>query len=163
MVDAMSCGVAAEHQQVLERLRQLTVWQEAQQERLRAVQQEQIARLRGDLSPGQQPVWGEGVQQEVGVSGVGEREGEGEGGGGRGSVDSGLETGGGRESEDEPYHPHPKPQPQSLLLVGSVADSSEDRPIEPGVCEFEIRECVRVTRMCVQVKETHLRICWRGN
>ena len=142
MVDAMSCGVAAEHQQVLERLRQLTVWQEAQQERLRAVQQEQIARLRGDLSPGKQPVWGEGVQQEVGVSGVGEREGEGEGGGGRGSVDSGLETGGGRESEDEPYHPHPKPHPQPLL-VGSVADSSEDRPIEPGVCEFEIRE------MCV--------------
>lgn len=40
--------VAAEHAQVLERLRQLTAWQQAQQERLRRHQQEQIARLRGE-------------------------------------------------------------------------------------------------------------------
>lgn len=57
MVDALSSGlpVAAEHLQVLQRLRQLTAWQQAQQERLRAHQQEQIARLRGDVSSLQQP------------------------------------------------------------------------------------------------------------
>lgn len=49
-MDALVSGlpVAAEHAQVLERLRQLTAWQQAQQERLRKHQEEQIARLRGD-------------------------------------------------------------------------------------------------------------------
>lgn len=51
MVDTLAVAglpVAAEHAQVLERLRQLTAWQQAQQERLRRHQQEQIARLRGE-------------------------------------------------------------------------------------------------------------------
>ena len=50
MVDSLASGVplAAEHAQVLDRLRQLTVWQQAQQERLRAHQQQQIAILRGE-------------------------------------------------------------------------------------------------------------------
>lgn len=51
MVDALASDVlpvAAEHVQVLERLRQLTAWQQAQQERLRRHQQEQIAWLRGE-------------------------------------------------------------------------------------------------------------------
>ena len=49
-VDALVSGVPAsvEHVQVLERLRQLTAWQQAQQERLRAHQELQIARLRGE-------------------------------------------------------------------------------------------------------------------
>ena len=48
MVDALASGlpVAADHAQVLERLRQLTAWQQTQQERLRRHQREQIARLR---------------------------------------------------------------------------------------------------------------------
>lgn len=46
MVDA-GLPISAEHVEVLERLRQLTTWQQAQQERLRAHQQLQIARLRG--------------------------------------------------------------------------------------------------------------------
>ena len=57
MVDALVSGLplAAEHVQVLERLRQLTAWQQAQQERLKRHQQEQIALLRGehDASRGQ--------------------------------------------------------------------------------------------------------------
>ena len=50
MVDALASGlpVAQDHLQVLERLRQLTAWQQAQQERLRRHQQEQIARLRSE-------------------------------------------------------------------------------------------------------------------
>ena len=57
MVDALASGLplAAEHVQVLERLRQLTAWQQAQQERLKQHQQEQIALLRAehDASRGQ--------------------------------------------------------------------------------------------------------------
>lgn len=50
MVDALASGLplAQDHLQVLERLKQLTAWQQAQQERLRRHQQEQIARLRGE-------------------------------------------------------------------------------------------------------------------
>ena len=144
MVDALSTGlpVAAEHLQVLQRLKQLTAWQQAQQERLRAHQQEQIAKLRGNVdpepsrllselrgpplrvSPGPLPGeqgWGGlvGEREDVG-EGVREEElvrGEGE----RGSVcDSGLGTGG-HDSEEE--------------RSSEVVTAGEDRPIQPGVGE----------------------------
>ena len=58
-MDALASGLplAAEHVQVLERLRQLTAWQQAQQERLKRHQREQIALLRAenDAPRGQTP------------------------------------------------------------------------------------------------------------
>ena len=152
MVDALASGlpVAAEHAQVLERLRQLTAWQQAQQERLRAVQQEQIARLRGDLSSAVQPSPPRQIAAELPPQTPAEplsSVSSGPNGGdevwtslqrmagspgleetvrGEGSVsDSGLETGG-RVSDEES-------QPQQLPATGNRF--GEDRPIQPGMGE----------------------------
>ena len=138
MVDA-GLPVAAEHLQVLQRLKQLTAWQQAQQERLRAHQQEQIAKLRGNVDPEPSRLLSElrgpplrvspgpltGEQDWGGL--VGEREEVGEGVREEelvrveGSVcDSGLGTGG-HDSEEE--------------RSSEVATAGEDRPIQPGVGE----------------------------
>ena len=142
MVDALSTGlpVAEEHLQILERLRQLTAWQQAQQERLRAHQQQQIARLRGTPPAEEPPSLSASPSPPTGGenwSGLQQMRGEGEGE--RGNVsDSGLETGGhGSEEESQPRQP----------LV-----AREDRPIQPGVGEGWERERVPTTiSVCVCV------------
>ena len=162
MVDALSSGppVAAEHMQVLQRLRQLTAWQQAQQERLRAHQQEQLARLRGcdevstRLQMGEPPRLvgqprgasaGVSVSPEQGWSKEKEEEGE------VGSVcDSGLGTGV-RDSEEEERTPDLSPSPGG------------DRPIHPGVGGFSEVETINLLCGCVQAKGIHLKTCWRGS